>query len=183
LTEATEQHAAPQRPSGRRLPAALAVLALLSLAGLALGYYWYYPSQLGPEQPIPFSHHFHVSTKGLSCIFCHPGVVNTARAGVPPMEKCLLCHDRIITTYPPIAKLKALHDTGTPIEWARVNDLPDFVFFDHSMHIRRGFDCAKCHGDVAAMDRVTYVRKLDMGYCVQCHRDNSVSHDCYVCHR
>jgi predicted CXXCH cytochrome family protein len=109
--------------------------------------------------------------------------MNTARSGVPPLETCLLCHSRIIVDHPEIVKLRAYYDAGKPVEWVRVNDLPDFVYFDHSAHVRAGFDCGRCHGDVAGMDRVWLVHDFQMGFCVQCHRDNGFSHDCLICHR
>ncbi len=158
-------------------------MTIVALLLLVWGYYLYYPAQVGPKQPIPFSHHFHVTTKQVDCIFCHTGVLNTARAGVPPLETCMLCHRRIIPDYPPIRALTASYDQGRPVEWVRVNDVPEFVYFNHSVHVRRGFDCSKCHGDVAGMDRVAKTETLKMGFCVQCHRDEKASHDCYMCHR
>jgi len=109
--------------------------------------------------------------------------MNTPHSGVPPVETCLLCHSRIIVDHPEIVKLRAYYDQGKPVKWARVNDLPDFVYFDHAAHIGAAFDCGRCHGDVAGMDRVWYVHDFQMGFCVQCHRDNNVSHDCLTCHR
>ena len=95
----------------------------------------------------------------------------------------MLCHERVIVTHPEIVKLRSHWEAKRPVEWVRVNDVPDFVFFNHSLHIRRGIDCGGCHGNVAAMDRVAMPRGLTMGFCVQCHRDNNVSHDCLICHR
>jgi hypothetical protein len=147
------------------------------------GYYLYYPTVAGPQQPIPFSHRFHAGEKQISCLMCHTGAVDTPRAGLPPLETCMLCHKRIITTYPQIKELREHYEAGQPIEWVRVNHLPEFVYFNHEAHIRRGVDCSKCHGDVSAMDRVVPSPELLMGFCVQCHRDENVSHDCLVCHR
>ena len=178
--------AAPNQPSPRprRWPAAVTSAAtVLTLAVMALGYYAYYPSTLGVEQPIPFSHRFHVTEKHLSCLLCHPGVIDTERAGVPPLETCMLCHQHIITTYPKIEALRRYYDEKRPVEWVRVNHVPEFVYFNHEAHIRKGFDCGKCHGDVAHMDRVVPSPEITMGFCVQCHRDEDFSHDCLVCHR
>jgi predicted CXXCH cytochrome family protein len=167
----------------RRIELILAGLTILSVLAALWGWYFHYPGGLGPRQPIPFSHRLHAGTKGISCFFCHPGAMHTARAGVPPLETCLLCHSRIIVDYPEIVKLRAAYDERQPIQWARVNTLPDFVFFDHEVHVRAGFDCSQCHGDVAGMDRVWLVSDFQMGFCVQCHRDNGFSHDCFICHR
>jgi len=176
-------HPAPPPPRRWVLPAALVAATSLLMVATAMGYYWYYPSLIGQEQPIAFSHRFHAGEKRVSCILCHPGVIDTARAGVPPLETCMLCHKHIIVTYPEIEKLREHYEKRIPVEWVKVNALPDFVYFDHSVHIRKGFDCGKCHGDVAGMDRVTAPYDLVMGFCVQCHRDEDFSHDCLVCHR
>jgi hypothetical protein len=162
--------------------AALAVLLLL--LGCALVYLDIpYPVGLGPRQPIPFSHRVHVHVKKLSCFMCHTGVARASRAGIPPLETCLLCHARIIRSYPYIVKLREHFDQNRPVVWERVNWLPEFVYFNHSMHIQRGFDCSVCHGDVSLMDRMVKARKFEMGFCIQCHRDNKGTHDCFACHR
>jgi len=174
--------AKPQAATGRGAAVLAAGIALMT-AGALWAYYLYHPSVQGPEQPLPFSHRFHVTEKRISCVFCHGGAINTARAGVPPVETCMLCHSRIIITYPQIEKLRAHYDQKRPIEWVRVNDVPEFVYFDHEVHVRRGFDCGRCHGDVAHMDRLAPAYDLQMGFCVQCHRDNHASVDCLTCHR
>ncbi|MBE3070609.1 MAG: cytochrome c3 family protein [Planctomycetes bacterium] len=175
----------PKKPWHRRigLAAPLAVLAALALAGLAWGYYACYPGRMGPAQPIAFSHRLHVAEKQISCVFCHTGVVDTERAGVPPLETCILCHRHIIRTYPAVVELRRYYNEGLPLRWVRVNTLPEFVFFNHEVHVRRGFDCGRCHGDVARMDRVRLEQDFTMGFCVQCHRDETFSHDCLICHR
>jgi hypothetical protein len=176
-----------QPGSGKRPPWRLAAglsLATAVLLGLmAVGYYAYFPSQIGVAQPLPFSHRFHVTEKRISCLFCHPGVIDTERSTVPPLETCMLCHKNIITTYPKIEELRADFDENRPVRWVRVNHVPEFVYYDHGMHIRKGYDCSRCHGDVAHMDRVDPSPEITMGFCVQCHRDEGFSHDCLVCHR
>jgi len=174
-----------ESPKPRRggLAAGLAAATCIVLAITAWGYYSYFPSLIGQEQPISFSHRFHVTEKGLSCIFCHPGALDTPRAGVPPLETCMLCHKHILVTYPEIEKLRGYYDRREPVPWVRVNAVPEFVYFNHEVHLRKGFDCGKCHGDVAHMDRVTPSPEITMGFCVQCHRDEDFSHDCLVCHR
>ena len=168
----------------RRWPelATLAVLLLFLTAGL-LYYDMIYPAQLGPRQPIPFSHRVHVHAKKISCFFCHTEAVRSSRAGIPPLETCLLCHSRIIRTHPYIAKLRRHVAENRPVIWERVNWVPEFVYFSHQMHVLRGFDCGNCHGEVSMMDRVVKARKFQMGFCIQCHRDNKASTDCYICHR
>jgi hypothetical protein len=168
---------------GTKLESWLTWLGGLATAAAIWGYFLYYPRIIGRAQPISFSHRLHVSEKKISCLMCHPGVLNTPRAGVPPLETCMLCHSRIIIHHPEIEKLRHSFEQRIPVEWRRVNTLPDYVYFNHEMHIRKGFDCGKCHGDVAKMDRIFQVHDFQMGFCVQCHRDEEFSHDCFVCHR
>jgi hypothetical protein len=164
--------------------ALLALIAVLLGGAAGLAYFYYYPSQLPKAQPIPFSHHFHVMDKRISCLMCHNGAVKTARSGVPPVETCMLCHKRIIVSYPWIVRLKEYYDQRRPIPWAHVNNrVPEFVYFSHQRHVRVGFDCGRCHGNVAEMDRLFTPVAFQMGFCVQCHRDNNYSVDCLVCHR
>lgn len=176
-----KQKAEKQLP---RWPAAAALAVLLLGLGAALIYLDIpYPAGLGQRQPIPFSHRVHVHTKQISCFMCHTEAARSSRAGIPPLETCLLCHARIIRSYPYIALLREHFAKNRPVIWERVNWLPEFVYFDHSVHIHRGFDCGLCHGDVALMDRVVKARKFEMGFCIQCHRDNKATHDCFTCHR
>lgn len=175
----------PTQPRPRRRMILLhALIALVLCGGAGLWYYQYVPADVGPAQPIPFSHRFHVATKKISCLMCHSTAAYTDRAGVPPMETCMLCHKRIIVTYPWIQQLREHYDKNEPIPWVHVNNrVPGFVFFSHERHLRSGVDCGKCHGDVADMDRVYMKDQFTMGFCVQCHRDNNISHDCLTCHR
>jgi hypothetical protein len=167
----------------RRAAPWLAAITALTLLVMVLLYFLLYPLQVGKPQPIPFSHRVHAGDKQISCIFCHNGVARSGRADIPPLQTCMLCHQKIIIAYPKIRELREHYFQNRPIEWVRVNRLPDYVFFDHSVHIHRQIDCGECHGDVKKMDRVISMRELDMGFCVQCHRDNGVTHDCWACHR
>ena len=174
------------RPPGSRhsRPAvwmALTVVALI--AGTTWFYFFYYPGTIEPTQPIPFSHRVHAGDKEIGCLVCHEGAISGRRAGVPPLETCMLCHKRVIVTHPEIQRLRQFYDEHEPVEWLQVYDVPEFVYFNHEAHVRRQVDCGQCHGDVKGMDRVVQVHEFNMGYCVQCHRDNQVSHDCLKCHR
>jgi hypothetical protein len=163
---------------------ALAAAGIVLFIGGVIVTVGYYPWAFGQEQPIPFSHRFHVTTKHLSCVFCHTGAIHGESAGIPPLETCMLCHKQIIVEHPEIKKLAEFYNSGTPVPWVRVNPLREFVFFSHEAHVRRGFDCAYCHGDISNMDRVVPAYTLNkMGFCVQCHRENNGSHDCLICHR
>lgn len=158
------------------------VLVLLAV-GVFVGMVWFPVSGLGPEQPIPISHRLHAGTKGISCLMCHQTVADTPRAGIPSLETCMLCHSRIIIHYPPIEKLRKAYFDGEPLHWKKVYQLPDFVFFDHSVHLHRSVDCERCHGNVSGMDRMTRNQEFTMGFCITCHREYKAKTDCYGCHR
>lgn len=158
------------------------VILFLSFAGAALARY-YFNVSTGPEQPIHFSHRIHTTQKGISCFMCHDRVIETARSGIPPLQTCMLCHERIIIHHPEIEKLHAYFNEGEPVEWIKVQYVPDFVFFDHSVHIHRKIDCSRCHGNVKRMDRIEQVNKFNMGFCIDCHKQNGATTDCFTCHR
>ena len=162
--------------------AALAVLVLLLGATLVL-LDSVYPVGLGPRQPIPFSHRVHAHVKRISCILCHSEVARSSRAGIPPLETCLLCHQRVIRSYPYVARERGHFRENRPVVWERVNWVSEFAYFNHSMHIQRGFDCSQCHGEVSLMDRVVTAHKFEMGFCITCHKKNGATHDCFACHR
>ena len=166
-----------------KLGGALAAGAIVLLLALIPLYHAVFPAAAGKKQPIPFSHRFHTSTKKLSCLVCHPGVLRGARAEIPPLETCMLCHERIITAYPAIADLGSHYRDRKPVEWVRIAKVPDFVFFNHHMHVRNGIDCGACHGNIKSMDRIVPVHEFTMGFCVECHKKHAASRDCYTCHR
>jgi Cytochrome c7 and related cytochrome c len=159
-----------------------ALLVVLTLSGIGF-YYFFFEERVGPVQPIPFSHHVHTYVKKIGCLMCHPTAPYSERAGIPPLQTCMLCHSRIIIHYPWIAKLREHYFSGRPVAWERVNYLPEFVYFNHSVHIQAGIDCGKCHGDVKMMDRIQPAVKFEMGFCIGCHRKNKATHDCFTCHR
>lgn len=163
---------------------AVLALALLIVLAVGFGYVLYaYPyKEIGPKQPIAFSHRLHAGVKGINCRFCHPFVERSAKAGIPEVGKCLYCHNYIINHHPEIQKEHAYYDAGRPVPWKRVFILSDHVFFRHQPHIRAGFDCTECHGDVAAGDRLPYV-KFEMGFCIRCHQENEAPLGCWLaCH-
>lgn len=172
----------PPTHLGRQAFFAFCVLVLFGV--LIYGFFFYSRAGIGPEQPIPFSHRVHVTKKKISCFMCHPEAMHTARAGVPPLQTCMLCHSRIIVTYPYIRKLREHYFGGKPVIWERVYALPNFVYFNHSMHIIRSIDCGYCHGDVPMMDRIVKIKEhLEMGFCIGCHKKHNATHDCFTCHR
>ena len=123
------------------------------------------------DQPIQFSHERHVSGNGLDCRYCHTSVEDSAFAGIPPTRTCMNCHSQIFSTSPFLEPVRASLRTGRPLHWTRVHDLPDFVYFDHSIHVRMGVGCSTCHGRVDRMPLVWQEASLQMEWCLDCHRD------------
>ncbi len=180
-----------------RLPL-IAVVALLTFFTVFFASY-NYRNLIGykPEQPIRFSHKLHAGDMQIDCRYCHSGVEKGRHAMVPPTETCMNCHSIAKKDSPEIKKLAHFFETGTPIPWERVHKVPDFVYFDHSVHLAKGVDCVSCHGNVNRMDVVQKKEGLTMGFCLNCHRQTetvmtsqktiTVKHaggqHCSVCHR
>lgn len=160
---------------------AFAVIAVA--AGLALLYNL--PLDLrdrSPLQPLAFSHKAHAGDSGIPCLFCHRHAARSPVAGIPAVADCRACHMFISPDAPEIRKLMGYWDRREPIPWFRVHAVPDHVYFPHMMHIRAGLSCAACHGEVAAMERITRTASLKMGWCLECHRQYKASIDCWTCH-
>lgn len=123
------------------------------------------------NQPVPFSHDHHVAGLGLDCRYCHTSVEDSSFAGIPPTETCMNCHSQIWTDAELLEPVRESWRTGEPIEWRRVHDLPDFVYFNHSIHVARGVACETCHGPVNEMPLMYQESSLQMEWCLDCHRD------------
>lgn len=139
------------------------VAGVFSPKNTAIGY--------APEQPVPYSHALHAGELGIDCRYCHVTVETTARANVPPTATCMNCHKTIRTTSEKLAAVRQSAETGQPIHWTRVHDLPDFVYFNHAGHVQSGVGCVSCHGRVDRMEVVEQVAPLTMGWCLDCHRN------------
>ncbi len=132
----------------------------------------YTTRQLVPRaQDVPFSHRHHVSGLGVDCRYCHTSVEESAFAGIPPTETCMTCHSQIWTEAPMLEPVRASYRDETPLEWNRVHDLPDFAYFNHSIHLKKGVGCVTCHGQVDQMPLVHQENTLHMGWCLECHRN------------
>jgi Cytochrome c7 and related cytochrome c len=125
------------------------------------------------DQPVPFSHKHHVSDDGLDCRYCHTTVETSAFAGIPPTQTCMNCHSQIFSQSPVLAPVRDSFQSGEPIHWNRVNVLPDFVYFDHSIHVQKGVGCSTCHGQVDQMPLTWKAQSLQMSWCLDCHMDPS----------
>lgn len=122
------------------------------------------------HQPVPFSHEHHVSGLGIDCRYCHLSVEQSSFAGLPPTQVCMGCHAQIWKDSPMLEPVRSSLRKGQPLEWTRVNDLPDFVYFDHSIHIAKGVGCESCHGEVNQMPLMRKAKTLQMEFCLDCHR-------------
>jgi len=123
------------------------------------------------RQPIPFSHKHHVGDDGIDCRYCHTTVETSRHAGLPGASICLTCHSQLYTDAAVLAPLRESARSGRPVAWQRVHALPDFVFFDHSVHVARGVACAECHGRIDQMPLTWRAQPLQMQWCLACHRD------------
>src|SRR5437763_9754818 len=128
------------------------------------------PEQDAVEQPIPFSHQHHARDDGIDCRYCHTSVETSAFAGIPPLSTCMTCHSQLFADAPPLEPLRAAYSAAAQFAWNRVHDLPDFVYFDHSIHIAKGVGCSTCHGPVDRMPLTRRVASLYMQWCLDCHR-------------
>jgi hypothetical protein len=122
------------------------------------------------EQPVPFSHEHHVGGLGLDCRYCHTTVEYSSFANVPATKICMNCHSQMWATSPMLEPIRESYRTGKSIEWTRVNDLPDYVYFNHSIHIHKGVGCTECHGRVDKMPLTWQAQPLTMEWCLNCHR-------------
>jgi hypothetical protein len=124
-----------------------------------------------PDQPIPFSHKHHVEGLGLQCQYCHTSVEKSSYAGIPPTKTCMNCHAQIWTNAALLQPVRDSWSTGQSIQWIRVHDLPDFVYFNHEIHVNKGIGCASCHGRVDQMPLMYMQNSLQMEWCLDCHRN------------
>ena len=123
------------------------------------------------EQPVPFSHKHHVGDVGLDCRYCHQGVETSNSAGLPATEICMTCHSQIFANADVLGPVRQSFASRTPLEWTRVNSVPDFVFFNHAVHVNNGVGCVTCHGRVDQMPITWQAAPLTMQWCLNCHRD------------
>jgi hypothetical protein len=150
----------------------LLVLLIVALFGSLMAFSrssWMTGTGIARQQPIPFSHELHVSGNGIDCRYCHSSVETAAFAGIPSTRTCMNCHTQIATSSPDLEPVRASLTAGTPLEWNRVHDLPDFAYFDHSIHVSKGVGCSTCHGRIDQMSLVRQEVSLQMDWCLDCH--------------
>lgn len=161
----------------RGLLLALKLSALIAVALVVAGFYLWrwaidYPHQVGgpPPQPLPFSHLHHVGEDGIDCRYCHTAVETSPFAGIPSSDTCMSCHSQLFREVPLFQVLHQSVSDGTRLRWSAVNELPDFVYFNHSAHISHGVPCTSCHGRVDEMPMTERAASLHMRWCLACHR-------------
>ena len=160
-----------------RLPGQI-IFGLLLIGGVVTAGLTYYftpkYTRVGyqPTQPVPFSHSIHVQQLGLDCRYCHDGVEKSWYSNVPAADTCLNCHSAIRANDPKLEPVRASYkDQKKPVEWVQVHKLPDYVYFNHSVHVNRGVSCVECHGRIDQMDEVRHEKQFSMTFCLDCHRE------------
>lgn len=128
-------------------------------------------AQVIRDQPVPFSHQHHVQGLGIDCRYCHTSVEESAFAGIPPTKTCMTCHSQVWTEAPMLEPVRESYRTDRSIEWTRVHDLPDYTYFNHAIHLKKGIGCTECHGRVDEMRLMWRENTLHMEWCLQCHRE------------
>lgn len=164
----------PSANSIAKIAIASAVILVFSTIGIAYMIDrgpWITDVGVAPVQPIYFSHKHHVKDDGIDCRYCHTSVENSGYAGLPPTETCMSCHSQIWNNATVTEPIRQSWSTGESIKWTRVHDLPDFVYFNHSIHIAKGIGCSTCHGQINEMPWVYKVNTLYMNWCLNCHRN------------
>ena len=147
-----------------------------------------------PDQPIAFSHALHAGQMGIDCQYCHTGVEKSRTAGIPQVATCMNCHSLARKDRPQIIKLTEYYQQGKPIPWKRIHRVPEYAYFNHSVHVNKGIQCASCHGQIDQMEKVAQVNSFTMGACLDCHRNASSKltylknvkngpEYCWACHR
>jgi hypothetical protein len=159
-----------------RLPRNIIIGALLVGTAVTGGVTYYFTpkyTRVGyePIQPVAFPHSVHVTQLGLDCRYCHNGVEKSWYSNIPATSVCMNCHTQVLKDDPRLAVVRDSAASGRPIEWIQIHKMPDYVFFNHSVHVNRGISCVECHGHINHMDEVFHAKPLSMTFCLNCHRD------------
>ena len=158
-----------------RLPVMIITGALLAGGAVTAGVWYYFTpkyTRVGyqPVQPVPFSHATHAGQLGIDCRYCHTGVEKSWFSNIPASSTCMNCHSIVLKDDPRLAAVRESAASGRPIPWVQIHKLPDFAYFNHSVHVNRGVSCVECHGRVDKMDEVYHAQPFGMSFCLECHR-------------
>ena len=159
-----------------RLPLILIFGGLLTTTSVIGGLWYYFTpkyTRVGyqPIQPVGFPHSVHVDQLGLDCRYCHSAVEKSWFSNIPASSTCMNCHNQVLKDDPKLALVRESAATGKAIPWVQIHKTPDYVYFNHSVHVNRGVSCVKCHGEINKMDEVRHAKPLSMGFCLDCHRN------------
>lgn len=159
-----------------RLPGMIVLAALLFGGGVTAGVWYYFTpkyTRVGyqPIQPVAFSHAIHVDQVGMDCRYCHSAVEQSWYSNIPATSTCMNCHKHVLKDDPKLALVRESYDLDKPIPWVQIHKLPDYVYFNHSVHVNRGISCVHCHGQINRMDEVRQAQPLSMAFCLNCHRN------------
>jgi hypothetical protein len=158
------------------LPLAAGIGAVLLGGGVTAGVTYYFTPKYtrvgyAPVQPVPFSHAVHAGQLGLDCRYCHDGVEKSWFSNLPGASTCMNCHSQILKDDPRLAIVRESAKNNTLVPWVQIHKTPDYVYFNHAVHVTRGFSCVECHGRVDQMDEVRHAKSLSMSFCLDCHRN------------
>ncbi len=175
------------RSRGRKPLLVFSVIGLILLMLIVGGYFGLKAARAPVDQPVAFSHRDHVQN-GIQCLYCHTEATRSHIAGIPSVEKCMGCHAVIAAESEAVQELAGYWERGETIPWQRINDQPDFVYFSHQPHISAGMNCETCHGNVGDMDQAEATVRMDMGWCLDCHKHQEPERvayllDCLACHK
>ncbi len=157
-------------------PLKVAACLLLFVGTVVLGITYYATpkwTEVGfqPIQPVAFSHALHVDQLGLDCRYCHTYVDRSEHSNVPAASTCMNCHSMVLSSDDRLAPVRESYESGEPVPWVRIHNTPDYVYFNHSVHVNRGVSCVECHGQINEMEEVYQAKSLSMAFCLECHRN------------
>ena len=162
--------------SANKLPLQI-VVYLVVLSGIVTAGANYYMTPkytrvgYAPVQPVPYSHAIHAGQLGIDCRYCHSNIEKSGVANLPTAQTCMNCHNQVKKDSPLLAVVRHSYETGEAVPWVKIHQVPDYAYFNHSIHVNRGVSCVECHGKINEMDVVAHAKPLSMGFCLDCHRN------------
>lgn len=162
--------------SANKLPLQI-IIYLVVLGGVVTAGATYYMTPkytrvgYAPVQPVPYSHALHAGQLGIDCRYCHSNVEKSGVANLPTAQTCMNCHNQVKKDSPLLAVVRHSYETGEAVPWVKIHQTPDYVYFNHAVHVNRGVSCVECHGKINEMEVVAHAKPLSMGFCLDCHRD------------
>ena len=158
------------------IPVKVIIALVLIKTAVVVGITYYFSPEYtrvgyAPTQPVVFSHEFHSGTLEIDCRYCHTYVDRSGHSNVPGTNVCMSCHSMVLKDDDRLAMVRQSYESGDPIPWVRIHKVPDYVYFNHAVHVNRGIGCVECHGQVNEMEVVHHAKQLSMGFCLECHRN------------